>query len=209
MSHSRTKALPLTLLGFFLLLAACHKRPPAPAVPLPPNYLQLGEGYFEAGDYANASQAYETYLRGNASPGNRDRVLLRLALAYSFPQSPVRDPARAKQLLQQLVNDFPKSPFKSPAEFLLRVQEEVESLRADLSKRNERMSELTLELEKLKQSDLQRRSLQESLSRLQEEMETLKADLRKRNERIKELTLELERLRQIDLGRRPSRVPPK
>ncbi len=209
MSRPRTKALLFTFLGFSLLSGACHKKPPAPAVPLPPNYLQLGEGYFEAGDYGNAAKAYEAYLRANASPGNQDRVLLRLALVYSFPQSPVRDPARAKQLLQQIVNDFPKSPFKSPAEFLLRVQEEVESLRADLSKRNERMNELTLQLEKLKQSDLQRRSLEESFSRLQEEAESLKADLRKRNERIKDLTLELERLRQIDLGRRPSRVPPK
>lgn len=152
------------LLALALFPWSCQRRPRAPVAPPPPNYFQLGERYFEAGDYPNAAQAYETYLRNNHLAANRDRVLFRLALAYALPGSPVRDLPRAMQLLQQLVDMSPQSPFKPQGEFLLRIHQEVDRLRADVTKRDERIKELNRELEKLnreleklKQIDMQRR----------------------------------------------------
>lgn len=153
-----SRLLLATLLGLSLILGACHKRPRLRATPPSPDYFVLGEGYYEAGDYAQAAQAYQSYLRNNPSAANQDKVLFRLAMAHAFPESPVRNLPKAMQLLQQLVRLFPQSsPFKPQAEFLLRLQEEVERLRANISERDERIRELTRELERLKQIDMQRR----------------------------------------------------
>ena len=61
------------------------------------------------------------------------------------------------QVLRQLVSLHPQSPFKAQAELLLRLQDEGNRLQADLGKRDERIKELTRELEKLKQIDMERR----------------------------------------------------
>lgn len=163
--------------------------------PPPPNYLALGEQYFEAGDYAQAADAYNAYLRANPLGLNVDQALFRLALSHAVPESPVRDLQRSSELLSQLVDQYPHSLFKSPAEFLLRQQtelarqqSEVEKLRADLSRRETQIQELNQEIEKIRQVDLQR----------------LRADVSRREERIRQLTEELEKLKQIDLQRRPS-----
>ena len=181
--------------------------------PPPPNYLALGEQYFEAGDYAQAADAYNAYLRANPLGPNVDQALFRLALSYAFPESPVRDLQRSSELLSQLVSQYPHSLFKSPAEFLLRQQtelarqqsellrqqseltlqqSEVENLRAELGRRESQIQGLHQEIEKIRQVDLQR----------------LRADVGRREERIRQLTEELEKLKQIDLQRRPS-VPPR
>ena len=59
--------------------------------------------------------------------------------------------------MQQLVSLFPESPYRPEAEFLLRLQGEIERLRSDLSNREARIRQLTQELERLKQIDMQRR----------------------------------------------------
>jgi tetratricopeptide (TPR) repeat protein len=178
------KILSAGALGLALFPWSCHRKPiasaPPPPVPVPtptpapaptpapipasipqlppgPSYFELGEEYFRNGDYAKAAQAYEIYVRDDSSPNNQDQALFRLALSHAFPESPVRNMPQAVSLLQQLVKRFPQSPFKPQAEYLLSLQGEAEKLRTDVSKRDDRIKELTLELEKLKQIDMQRR----------------------------------------------------
>ena len=180
------KVLSAGVLGLALLPWACHRKPtasappppiPAPAPPptpapapipapiptsipnLPPglNRFELGEMYFRNGDYAKAAQAYEAYLRNVSSSANQDQALFHLALCHAFPESPVRNLPQAMIRLQQLVKRFPQSPYKRQAEFLLGLNGEVEKLRGDVSKRDDRIRELTQELESLKQIDMQRR----------------------------------------------------
>ena len=177
-------ALSASLLGLALLPWGCHKKPraPLPPTPLPPiasslapvpvpapipssipklpaspSYLDVGENYFEMGDYAKAAQAYETYLQNNYSPANQDQALFRLALTHALPASPVRDLPKATSLLQQLTKHFPESPWRPQAELLLGLQGEINKLRTDVSKRDEHIRDLSRELERLKQIDMRRR----------------------------------------------------
>jgi outer membrane protein assembly factor BamD (BamD/ComL family) len=117
----------------------------------------LGQNYFQSGNYVEAARSYETYLRVNLSGPEQDQALFRLALSHSFPDSPIRDLPQAQTLLQQLINRYPRSPFKPQAEFLLGLQGEVDRLRTDVAKRDDRIRELSRELERLKQIDMQRR----------------------------------------------------
>lgn len=165
----------------------------------PPNYFELGEQYFDAGNYGAAAEAYNSYLQTNPLGPNQDRALFRLALAHAAPESSVHDLSRATELLEQLVVRFPQSPLKPPAEFLLRQQAElareeaeVARLREDVSRREARIQELSQELEKIKQEDLPK----------------LRTDVRNREERIRQLTEELQKLKQIDMERRPAAPPP-
>ena len=202
------------LLGVVLipLQWSCQRRPSAPVAPPPPNYFEMGERAFESGDYGQAIEAYNTYLRATPLGPNADRALFRLALAHAFPESPARDAARATELLEQLIRQYPNSLFRSPAEFFIRQQSElarqqtelsqqqgeVEMLRADLGQREARIQEINQELDRIRQVELQR----------------LRADLTRREERIRQLTeeleklkAELEQLKQIDLQRRPATPP--
>jgi hypothetical protein len=171
-----------SVLVMAIVLCACHKKPlaavpipapdptpapvpastPAPASipkppPLPDNF-ELGQRFFRNRDYANAALAYEAYLRNNTSPADQDQALFRLALTHAFADSPVHDTPKALELLQQLINRFPDSPYRFQAEFLQGLEGDVEKLRADVSKRDDRIRELSQELEKLKQIDMQRRT---------------------------------------------------
>ncbi len=145
-----------SLTGLLLFCGACARRVRLPRPPPPPDYFQIAEQYFDSGDYANAVRAYNTFLQQNAAAPNRDRVLFRMALAYSFPESPIRSTPRATQLLQQ-ISRLPDSRYKAEARLLLRLQEGADKLRADVTKKDERIRELTEELEKLKKIDMERR----------------------------------------------------
>jgi tetratricopeptide (TPR) repeat protein len=170
------------LLALAILPWACHKKqtasapvpPPLPAaskpepvpsplpteipsLPEPPSFFDVGEKYFDAGDYANAAQAYQTYLRSSASSPDQDRALFRLALTRALPGSPVRDLPQAMSLLRQLVTRFPQSSLRPQAESLLGLQGEIDKLQTDVGKKDDRIRELTQELERLKQIDMQRR----------------------------------------------------
>lgn len=149
------------LLGMSLMLAGCHKKSPplvaTPAPPSPPDYFQQGEEYFASGKYAEAARAYDNFLRNNPPAENQDRALFRLAIAYAIPGSPIHNWQRALVLFKRVLSLFPKSPLALQADFILGLQAEVDKLRADVREREDRIKQLTTELEKLKKIDLQRR----------------------------------------------------
>ena len=177
---------------------SCQRRPAAPVAPPPPNYFEIGERAFAAGDYLRAIEAYTAYLREMPDGSEADRVLFRLAMVYALPESPVRETTRSVQLLEDLVREHPDSLFRPPAEVLLLQQRElaierseVERLRGDLGRRETQIQDLSQELDRTRQAG-------------QVELERLRADLTRREERVRQLTEELERLKQIDLRRRPA-----
>jgi outer membrane protein assembly factor BamD (BamD/ComL family) len=148
---------------FIFLLAACHKRtavvtPRVPASP-PPAAVALEEGdrAFTASDYEDACRAYEDYLRLAPSRDQHDQVLFRLGLSYALRKSPRPDWQRATTLLRQLMNDYPNSPFKPPAELILALRSEVGQVNAGAKQRNERIKQLSTELDRLKKIDAERR----------------------------------------------------
>lgn len=154
---SRRVTCGLLLLALAFLTPACSKARRTPPPPPPPTPLQIAEGYFESGDYANAIKSFNTYLQGRPTAPDADRALFRLAMAYGVAEGSAQDLPKGMQLLQQLVHQYPASPFKPPAMLLLRLQDDVTKLKADVIKRDEKVKELAKELEKLKQIDMGRR----------------------------------------------------
>jgi len=190
-------SLPTALLSFALLPLlpwSCQNRPTAqaPAAPPPPNYLAIGGQHFDAGEYAPAADAFQTYLRGSPAAPDRDRALFRLALTHEFPESPVHDSAQALAELQELLNTYPNSPLRPQAELVLQLHGEADLLRAEVQAREQRIAELTGQLEQLQTGEL----------------EQLRADVSQREQRIQQLTEELDRLKQIDMQRRPAVTRP-
>lgn len=188
-----------------LLPWSCQRRAQIPAAPPPPNSLALGDRYFDAGDYPNAVAAYSEYLRGSPSASNRDRALFRLGLALVFPESPVHDSQQATRSLQELLTQYPQSPFRPQAQLLLQFQEEAERLQSEISFREERIAQLTREVERLEQAELEKMREVERLEQV--ELAKLRADVSQREERIRQLTQELEKLKEIDMQRRPTPPP--
>jgi len=191
------------LLGllFVPLPWSCQRRTPPPAAPVappPPNYYQIGETAFEAGEYARAIEAYSTYLETTPGGPNADRALFRMAMAYSLPESPERDPARAAELLGDLIRNYPGSPFQAAAELLILQQSELQAQQAEVERLLTDLGARELEIQDLTQDlDLVRRV---ELEQMREQMRT---EVTRREQRIRQLTEELERLKQIDLRRRP------
>lgn len=122
-----------------------------------PSYLEIGDQYFESADYAKAAQAYEVYREKHPDDPHQDVALFRLALSYALPEGPHRDLSRAMKLLSIFVQQFPQSNLRPQAELLLGFQKDIDRLHTDISKRDERIRNLSLELEQLKKIDIERR----------------------------------------------------
>ena len=101
-----------------------------------------------------AAEAYLEYLEVSPDPPEKDRAIFHLAICYAFPNSPVHDLAKAEELLNKLVSD-PNSSHASDAELLLRLGTQLRGLRTDNSQMSRQIQQLSAELEKLKQIDLQ------------------------------------------------------
>lgn len=185
--------LGLALLAF--MASSCHRRPQAPAAPPPPNYLELGDEAYAAGDYPAAMAAYSAYLREHPDGPQSDHALLRLALSFALPSNPSRNPAKANAYLSRLSSQYPASPLRPEAELLAGLEQQIQQLQLDVQERQSQITRLKHELEQLNQQ----RSA---------ELQEIQGDLRTREERIRQLSEELEKLKAIDMQRRPA-VPPR
>jgi len=181
-----SKCITMVTFSFVLAAAACHKRvptttslPPAPAailIPIPrPSPAPLPDSVpapapspaaatlddanraFNSGNYDEASRGYETYLRSTPPGDLRDQALFQLALTYAMRPAPATDWMRAAATLKQLLDEYPNSPFKSPANLILSLHAELDQLTTDSKQRDQRIKQLTTELDRLKKIDADRR----------------------------------------------------
>ncbi len=158
----RTKRLAAVLILATLSFTACSKRPrvavappPMPAAPAPVRALDQADRAFNETRYEEAAQAYENYLRLAPSGGQRDHALFRLALTYVLRPTP--DWPNATSILRQFGQDHPNSPLKPAANLILSLRAEVDQTAADAKQRDQRIRQLTTELERLKKIDADRR----------------------------------------------------
>ena len=158
----RSTCLTTAGLCILLTLAACNKRvavvaPRVPASP-PPAILALEEANraFAAGDYVAACREYENFLQLAPSENQRDLALFRLGLAYALRKSPGPDWQRATQTLQQLMANHATSPYRPAAELILNLHTEVGQAQADARAREDRLIQLSTELDRLKRIDAER-----------------------------------------------------
>lgn len=144
-----------------LVLSGCNKRVPIVALPSASASNPAGaalneaERAFNAGSYDAAGRAYEDYLRLYPAGTQRDLALFRLGLAYAL--RPTADWQRASSAFRQIVEGFPASPFKAPANLILSLHSELDQLNSGTQQRDQRIKQLTTELDRLKRIDADRR----------------------------------------------------
>jgi TolA-binding protein len=129
----------------------------APTVPVAPTSFDLGMTDFRAGEYGKAAQLFDEYLQAGTKLENRDFVLFHLYLSRKLMGNSGRNAHRAEDALKRIVNEFPESPYGKAAEYILGLQAQIESLRLDNKEKEVRIKQLSDELQKLKDIDMQRR----------------------------------------------------
>ena len=218
-SLRRTCLLMFAYFALSLLLAGCHSKPAKVAAPVSnppapsPSLLDLGESHLNSGEYADAAESYEAYLRHNPDAADRDKALFRLALCYGLGEDGPDGYRKAQKQLTLLVTQFPRSPYKPQAEYMLSLQGEIDRLKVDmlekeslLRERNEPPAE-----EKTAQTeDTDKAARQNNRAALRQKDKIIRdkeKEIQDKDELIRKLTEELERMKKIDLGRKPSRPP--
>ncbi len=222
-SNLKPGILILVLLLSGAALAACHRKPPvvpAPAAPptQPPPSPDTAEKHFKAGEYIGAAQAYESYLKANPKPPDRDRILFRLALSYALAGGEPENFRKAQNLLRTLFTQFPDSPYKAETEYILSLHADIDRLRVDVREKMDRVHEqdeiIQQQARSIDEKDktiLDREKTLKDKDRILREKEKVLNErdkaLEEMEDKILRLTEELERMKKIDLQRRPSRPP--
>jgi lipopolysaccharide biosynthesis regulator YciM len=68
-----------------------------------------------------------------------------------------RNARRAEDALKRLVTEFHKSPYADAAEYILGLLTQIDGMRSDNKEKEARIKQLSEELQKLKDIDMQRR----------------------------------------------------
>jgi len=170
----RSKCIAVVALSVVVGAVGCKKRAPISPLPPPPppaispaapvsasapvSPLDQANRAFIAGNYDEAVRTYEEYLR-TTSPGSgqRDDALYHLGLIYASRPAPTTDWPRATSAFKQLIDEFPNSPMKSQANIILSLRAELDQAAGDLKQRDQRIRQLTTELDRLKKIDADRR----------------------------------------------------
>jgi tetratricopeptide (TPR) repeat protein len=177
----RTKRIAIVAIWMILALASCHRKPPvrvavpppaprppapapAPAAPAPASpsavtaALERADRAFANGAYDDAIRDYEQSLRLSPSSNQHETALFRLGLAYVLHSSTNPDWQRATMLFRQVVDEHPNGTFKPAAALILSLHSDLDQAAADSKVRDQRIRQLSTELDRLKQIDAQRRT---------------------------------------------------
>ena len=163
--QSKPNRLAAVAFSTILALCGCQKRVAVTALPPPPvspsspaSPLDQADRAFTSGNYDEAARAYEDYLRQPLSGSSqRDQALFHLGLTYLLRPTPSADWQRAAAVFKQLMDEFPNSAFKPPANLILSLHSDLDQLNADSKQRDQRIKQLTTELDRLKKIDADRR----------------------------------------------------
>lgn len=186
------------LLPLLLALAACigGRTPPDTAVPPDDTerMVRLAEARAQAGEHAEAVLLFDEVTR-NPSAAFADRALLGLTRSLCNPEYAGRDYLQAYLAADRLVREYPDSQHAGEARAWRDLLVAYLAQGQDLDRRTIEREQLLLELERLKQVDLELERRTRELQQRTQDLERLKQvelELERR-------TQELERLKRLDL----------
>jgi outer membrane protein assembly factor BamD (BamD/ComL family) len=129
--------------------------PPPP--PVLPATLAEAETAFSRGDFLRAASAYESFLQSKPQASGMDGILFRFAVSQSLCCEPARE-AASNDTFKQLIKEFGNSPYASSARRILNFRENAaRSQQSELKTKDDKIRQLTDELDKLKKIDSERR----------------------------------------------------
>ena len=129
---------------------------PRREIAAPPEVFVEAERNFAEGNYRQAAQAFERFLRAFPISSNRDRALFYLGFSLALSGND-RDLLQTEAALRRLIVEFPKSSYRRQAEWILGLMTRIEQLQSDVKDRDEQIRQLSGELNKLRSIDLDRR----------------------------------------------------
>jgi hypothetical protein len=130
--------------------------PPPPPPPAPaPSPLEEADRAFASGNYDDAAKVYDNYVKTMTSGPDRDQALFRLALTFILRPAP--DWPHATTNFKQLIDEYPQSPLKPPASLILSLRSDLDKVNTDAKQRDDKIKQLTTELDRLKKIDSERR----------------------------------------------------
>jgi hypothetical protein len=121
--------------------------------------VDLAHRAFASGNYEEAGRGYENFLKTGPTQENAriPEAMLYLALSYALRPAPATDWPRASTVLKQLIDEYPDSPLRGQAILLLSLRSEVDQAAGEVRQRDQRLKQLTTELDRLKKIDADRR----------------------------------------------------
>ena len=166
-----------------------------------------GDVLLAAGRLEEAEVAYRSFLAKHKSSPLEPRALYRLGLIYSLPDSPLYNPDRARDTLQQLAEHSEGGLYSRQASLVLTLQDEISHLERAARSQASLAARLENELGRLEEEAAQATSeagQQESRARrLTSEISYLRTEIASLTESLERREQELERIKEIDLGRTP------
>ena len=155
--HHRQPSSMLVLVS--LLLTGCGAIPGAllqSQTAFPPQKVM------ETGDYRGFLAENQRQLSACGGWIECDIILFNLGFIYAYPQSPYRDPQKARQYLRELQRRFPQSPWASQGHVLLAfmneqvgLEEAQRQLRAGLRSRDAAIRKLQGQLDRSREIDIE------------------------------------------------------
>ena len=122
-----------------------------------PAALAEAESAFDRGDFARAANSYESYLQSKPQATDMDGILFRFAVAQSLSGVAVRETA-SNDTFRQLIKEYSNSSYASSASRILAFRDKLaKTQQSELKSKEDRIHQLTDEVEILKKADSGRR----------------------------------------------------
>ncbi|MDH3253923.1 MAG: hypothetical protein OEM62_02950, partial [Acidobacteriota bacterium] len=141
----------------------------------------------------------------SSSARGGDRTLYRLGLIYSLRESPLYDPTKARQLLQELAQR--PGPYGRQAALVLRLQLQVSELQQEATTHALLSASLEQELGRMEEEAAAASTVvgeqKDRTQRLTNEIEQLRAEIAALTQALDLKRQELTRIKEIDLERLP------
>lgn len=182
MAGSRSVRAAAAVLALALALAGCAS-----------SAMRGADAAWRHGEVSAAADAYRRALDGDLSPAERERALLRLAVARLAPLSGPPEPELARELLDELLGSAGSGEPRPEARALLSLLDEAAGAAARLAALEQERSRLEAELDRARTEASVRDA---TLARLRANLDEARAEL-ERSRRA------FEDLKRIDLERHP------